>query len=77
MSKIRIEISELKQAIAEIEARTNDLKVSIELDDRQVRISAADRSDNMVEAVLYEDGKLGAQFRCTERLMYMKNKKSL
>jgi len=76
MGKIRIEIAELKQAIAEIESRTNDLKVSIEVDDRTVKISAADRGDNMVEAVLYEDGKLGAQFRCTERLMFMKKKQS-
>lgn len=77
MSKLRIQLDELKAALAEIEGRTNDLKVTIEFSERQIRISATDRTDNIVEAVLYEDGNLGAQFRCTERLMYMKDKKKI
>lgn len=77
MSKLRIQLDELKAALAEIEGRTNDLKVTLEFDDRQLRISASDRTDNIVEAVLYEDGNLGAQFRCTERLMFMKDKKRI
>jgi hypothetical protein len=74
VSKVRISIQELKQALAEIESRSNDLHISVEIDSRTAKLSASDRSDNMVEAVLYEDGSLGAQFRCTERLMYMKKK---
>jgi hypothetical protein len=74
MDKVRVDLAELKQAIAEIEGRTNDLRVTIEVQDRQVKLSASDRGDNLVEAVLYDDGKLGAQFRCTERLMFMKKK---
>ncbi len=74
MSKVRVDLQELKQAIAEIEARTNDTRVTIESLDHKVQISASDRNDNMVDVVLYEDGALGASFRCTERLMYMKKK---
>jgi hypothetical protein len=77
VSKVRVQLDELKAALAEIEGRTNDLKVTIEFDDRKLRISAADRGENIVEAVLYEDGNLGAQFRCTERLMFMKDKKRI
>lgn len=77
MSKIRIQLEELKAAIAEIEGRTSDIHINIDIDGRTVRISASDRNDNIVEAVLYEEGNLSAQFRCTERLMYMKDKKRL
>ncbi len=72
--KVKVQLEELKAAVAEIEARTKDLKVTVEFEDRRVKISAADRNDNMVEVVLFEDGNLGAQFRCTERLMFMKKK---
>lgn len=72
--KVRVDIAELKAAIAEIESRSNDLKVTVEIDDRKVKISAADRGDNMLVAILYEDSALGAQFSCTERLMFMKKK---
>ena len=77
MSKVRIEIAELKQAIAEIEARSNDLRISFDVEDRRVRITSADRSDNMIEIILHEDGVSSAQFRSTERLMFMKGKKTL
>lgn len=73
-NKVRVDLSELKAAIAEIEARSNDVKVTIDLDDRKVKISASDRGDNMLVATLYEDANLGAQFSCTERLMFMKKK---
>ena len=74
MASVRIEIAELKAAIAEIESRSNDLRVSLEIQDKKVKISATDKGDNLLGAVLYEDGALGAQFSCTERLMYMKKK---
>lgn len=77
MSKVKIDLSELKAAIAEIEARTNDMHISVEVEDKKVKLTASDRTDNAVEAILYEDGSLGAQFRCTERLMYMKDKKRI
>lgn len=74
-NKVRVEIAELKAAIAEIEARSNDVRVTIETDDRKVRITASDKGDNIIVATLYEDGSLGAQFSCTERLMFMKHRK--
>lgn len=77
MSKVRVQLDELKAALAEIEGRSNDLKVTVEVEDRRVKISAADIGQNMLVAILFEDGNLGAQFSCTERLMYMKGKKRL
>jgi len=77
MPKVRVQLEELRAAISEIECHTKDLQVTIEFDDNKIKITAADRNDNTVEAVLYEDGNLGAQFRHTERLMYMKEKKRL
>ena len=77
MIKVKISLEELKAAISEIEGRTNDLMVIVELGDRKLKISAVDRGSNTVEATLYEDGTLGAHFSCVERLMYMKDKKRL
>ena len=77
MERISVELSELKAAIAEIESRSNDVRVTIEVQDRKVKISASDRGSNIMEAILFEDGTMGAQFRCTERLMFMKDKKRL
>lgn len=77
MIKVKISLEELKAAIAEIEGRTNDLMVTVELGDRKFKISATDKGSNTVEATLYEDGTLGAHFSCVERLMFMKNKKRL
>lgn len=75
MSQVRINLEELKAALAEIEARSKDVKVTIQIDERKLKITATDRSDNLMDAIIYEDGNLGAQFRCTERLMFMKEKK--
>jgi hypothetical protein len=77
MSKVKISLDELKAAISEIEGRTQELTIDVEINDRQLKISASDRSENIVEAVLYDGGNLGAQFRCTERLMFMKDKKRI
>lgn len=77
MSKVKIDLNELRAAISEIESRTNDVQISIEVEDRRVKLTASDRMENLVEAILYEEGNLGAQFRCTERLMYMKDKKRI
>lgn len=74
MDRIKVDLAELKMAIQEIERRSNDLTVTIESGDRKVKISAADKSDNIIVAILHEDKSLGAQFTCTERLMFMKNK---
>lgn len=74
MDKVRVDLAELKQAIAEIESRTNDVRITIEIQNKTVKFSSADKQDNMLEAVLYDEANLGAQFRCTERLMFMKKK---
>jgi hypothetical protein len=77
MSRINIQLDELKAAIAEIEGRTNDLKVILEVEDNKLKFVAIDRYDNPMEIVLFQDGNMNAQFRYTERLMHMKDKKRI
>ncbi|HBI00629.1 MAG TPA: hypothetical protein DDY18_03290 [Flavobacterium sp.] len=74
MDRVKIDLAELKLAIQEIEKRTNDLSVTVEVGDRKVKISATDKAENYIVAIMHEDKSLGAQFTCTERLAFMKNK---
>ena len=77
MSTLKISLDELKAAIGEIEGRSQDLHITMNITDRQLKLSATDRSDNVIEVILYDGCNLGAQFRCTERLMFMKEKKRI
>lgn len=77
MTQVKVKFEELKSALAEIEARSIDEKVNIEIVDRQLKITATDRQENLITAKLYDDGKMGAEFVETKRLMYMKDKKRI
>lgn len=72
---MKVKLEELESAIAELKARTNDSKFIIEIRDNKLLISCEDTGKNMIEATLYHDGTLGAQFQMTHRLMFMKDKK--
>lgn len=74
MDRIKIDLAELKLAIEEIEKRTSDLSVSVEISDRKLKVSASDKSSNTITAIMHDDKTMGAVFTCTERLAYMKNK---
>lgn len=74
--RVRINLEELKAAIGELEARTKEDKVTLEIEDgRNLIVSCVDRYENGLEVKLYQDTSLGAQFKYTERLMHMKEKK--
>ena len=75
MSEAKINLTELRAALKELEARTRDEYIKISVSERKVKLTCTDAQDNGLEAILYEDGKLGAQFRMTHRLMFMRNKK--
>lgn len=75
MKKLKIDLKELKAALAELEIRSKDAYVVISLDDRTVSLTATDSSNNMMEAIIFSDSTMCAQFKYTERLMYMKNNK--
>lgn len=78
METVKVSFEELKAAISELEARGKPgYKISVSVEDRKLIISAMDRGDNILEAILYDDSSLGAQFRMTHRLMFMKDKKGL
>jgi hypothetical protein len=75
---VKVDLEELKAAIGEMEARGKPgTKIGVEIKDRRLILSCDDRGDNGLEAVLYDGTTLGAQFRMTHRLMFMKDKKSL
>lgn len=77
--KIKIDTEELVTALNEIRVRSakSDSVIIEIVGERKLIISCEDNYNNMMEAILTADGKLGAQFRYTERLMYMKKKGSL
>jgi hypothetical protein len=76
MQKVKVHLDELEAAIAELKARSMDKeKIEVTVDGRQVRLSCMDRNDNYMEAILYDDGNLGAEFRMTHRLKFMNDKK--
>ncbi|MDX1472490.1 MAG: hypothetical protein R3213_13410 [Flavobacteriaceae bacterium] len=77
MHKIKVSIEELEAALGELKARSKGDFVDVDIDGRNLKLSAVDRSDNVMEAILNNDNKMSAQFRYTERLMYMKEKKRL
>lgn len=77
MLEIKVDFEELKAAISELEARGKSEQIGVKIIDRQLRITCEDRNDNMMEAILYDNNSLGAQFRMTHRLMYMKDKKRI
>ena len=77
MNEIKISLEELKAAIGEMEARGKGDKISVKIADRKLSLSCIDRSDNQIEAVMYDNCNLGAEFRMTHRLMYMKEKKRI
>lgn len=75
MNKVKVNFEELKSALKEIEARSGDVQVHMEIIDRKLIITATDRSENVITAKLYDDNKMGAEFIETQRLMFMKDKK--
>lgn len=75
---IKVDLDELKAAISELEARGKPgSRIDVQVDDRKLLLSCTDRNDNTVQAILYNDRTLGAEFKLTERLMFMKDKKRL
>lgn len=75
---IKVDLDELKAAISELEARSKPgSRIDVQVDDRKLLLSCSDRNDNTVQAILYNDRALGAEFKLTERLMFMKDKKRL
>lgn len=78
MSKLNISIEDLEQAIQEIKARSDDMNVTIDIvDGRKLSITASDNGKNMLTALLYSDSTMEAEFRMTQRLRFMKDKKRL
>lgn len=72
---MKVKLEELKAALAELEARGKGDFVILEISDNRLNISCQDRYENLLEAIVYNDRALGAQFRMTHRLMYMEDKK--
>jgi len=71
---MKVKIEELSAALAEIKARGKSDMVDIEIVDNRLCVSGQDLSENKLEAILYNEGLLGAHFRMTRRLMFMKDK---
>ena len=74
---MKIKLEELKAALAEIGARGKGESVFVEIIDNRFHVSSEDRDNNKIEAIIYKEGALGAHFRMTHRLMFMKDKKRL
>lgn len=74
---MKFKLDELKAAIAELESRSDVQFLNIGLDGTKLTLSCEDRTSNILQATLYHDCNLGAQFSMTHRLMYMKDKKRL
>jgi len=75
---LKLNLEELKAALAELEARGNPGEpINIVIEDHKVILSCNDRTQNIMEAILYDNATLGAQFRMTNRLMFMKDKKRI
>ena len=78
MSEVRLDLEEFKAALNELEARGKPgSKIVVKIEDRKLIMSCVDRNDNILEAIIYSNGNLCAQFRHTERLMFMKKKGEL
>lgn len=76
--KIKVNIDDLIAAVQEIKARaTKQDNVSIEVNGRNLVLSSFDNNDNKIEAILNDGNNLMAEFRHTERLQTMKDKKRL
>lgn len=76
MAKIKVSREELQNALNEISSRsTRSDFVNIEISETNLRLSDTDDYNNIIEAILFRDKNLEAQFRYSERLMFMKNKK--
>lgn len=73
-NKVKVDLKEFKEALAQLELRSNDTHVVVSIEDRNLIVSAEDTSRNIMEVVLYSDSTMCAQFKHTERLMYMKKK---
>lgn len=70
---VKVDLEELKKAVGKLEAMGKPgEKITVKIDTRKLSLSCNDRSDNGMEAVLYDNGNLGAEFKLTQRLMYMK-----
>ena len=74
---MKVKLEELKASLAEMEARGKSDVVQIEIIDNRLYVTSEDRNDNKLEAILYHEGTLGAHFRMTHRLMFMKDKKGV
>lgn len=78
MSRIKVSREELLAALNELGARASRSDfVTVEVLDRKLVLTDTDDYDNIIEAILFEDQNLQAQFRHSERLLYMKNKKRI
>ena len=76
MQEVKIDFEELKAAIVELEARgKTGQKINIKIENRRLYMSCTDKKENTIEAIMYSDGNLGAEFKMTERLMYMKGRR--
>lgn len=75
--KIKINLQEIKAAIHELEARTKNDTLDIIIDDNKMFLSEFDRCDNKIEVTLYDSGSKMAEFKYTERLTSMKDRKRL
>lgn len=72
---IKVDVDELKAAILEIESRSKQgSRINVQVFDRKLHLSSTDNYDNTIEAIIYDERALGAEFRLTERLMYMKGR---
>jgi hypothetical protein len=69
---IKVDLKELKEAIASIEARTNTVLVTVKIEDRKMQLTAIDKSDNILSITLFDEGSMAAQIMSTERLMFQK-----
>lgn len=75
---LKINIEDFIASLEEIRARASKQdSVNVAIDGRNLILSSFDNYDNKIEAILNDGDNLMAEFRHTERLQTMKDKKRL